>query len=263
MTNRKIILRFDDICETMNWEQWYKAKQLLDNTGVKALLGIIPECKDKDLSIDTPKSDYWQYILALQKEGYTIAMHGFNHVFDIQSHGIVTRKKHSEFAGHAYEEQYQRIKRGKDVLNRHGIETDVFFTPAHSYDDNTLKALYANGFRFISDGLSKKPYMRCGIICIPCRDAGVPKIKKSGFYTVVLHAHEWVRPEKSKAWDDLQRVCYIFKNDIVSFDDYKQTQLGNSLIQSFDEKMFFLWRYFVKPKVSKIRQIIIPFIQSK
>jgi len=254
MSNRKIILRFDDICETMNWEQWNKAKELLDNISVKALLGVIPNCKDDELSIDSPRKDFWNYISYLQKDGYTIAMHGLYHVFDIEAKGIVTKRKRSEFAGHSYEEQYKKIKKGKEIFLSHGIETDVFFAPAHSYDDNTLRALRDNGFKYISDGMSSKPYMRHGIVCLPCRNTGVPKIMSKGVYTVVLHAHEWVRRDKSKSWDDLRMICTNYKNDIVSFDEIKSCKLGKEQVQRIIEKSFFVWAVYLRPILSHYKQ---------
>ena len=48
-----ILIRFDDICPTMNWEQWAKACALLDAYGKKPLIGVIPDCKDPDLQIKT------------------------------------------------------------------------------------------------------------------------------------------------------------------------------------------------------------------
>ena len=54
MKKLKILLRFDDICPTMNWEQWDRAKQLMNEKGVTALLGVIPDCQDPDLNIEWP-----------------------------------------------------------------------------------------------------------------------------------------------------------------------------------------------------------------
>ena len=86
---RNILLRFDDICPTMNWEQWGKAKSILDAANVKALLGVIPDNQDPDLKIDKPREDFWNYLLELQKEGHTIAMHGYQHVFTSPRHGLL------------------------------------------------------------------------------------------------------------------------------------------------------------------------------
>ena len=51
---------------------------------------------------------------------------------------------------------YEKIKKGKEILESHNVYTDVFFAPSHSYDDNTLRALSKCGFKYISDGYSKK-----------------------------------------------------------------------------------------------------------
>lgn len=236
MKKRKILLRFDDICPTMNWEQWDKAKTLLDSIGVTALLGVIPDNQDPDLLINEPRENFWEYIKQLQQQGYTIAMHGYQHVFDIQASGLSTLKKHSEFAGHSYEEQNRRISEGKRILKEHGIETDVFFAPAHSYDDITLRALSNNGFRFVSDGKSYKPYKRHGIICFPEYTGGLPRLrKKGGYYTAVLHAHEWVKPEGKRTYERLKELCTNPSNEILLFRDYIKQAGGTPFIQRLYE----------------------------
>ena len=236
MNKRKILLRFDDICPTMNWKQWNKAKSLLDSIGATALLGVIPNNQDPDLLINEPREDFWEYIKQLQQQGYTIAMHGYQHVFDINASGLSTPKKHSEFAGHTYEEQNRRICEGKRILKEHGIETDVFFAPAHSYDDNTLKALAANGFKYVSDGKSQKPYKRHGIICFPEYTGGLPSLKNEGdYYTAVLHAHEWVRPGGERTWERLKELSLNPSNDMVSFKEYTKQTCGSPYVQHMYE----------------------------
>ena len=120
---------------------------------------------------------------------------------------MVNNRVGSEFSGHSLEVQVEKIRKGKEILQSHGINTDIFFAPAHSYDDNTIKALSLCGFKYISDGKSRKPFYRQGILCIPCRSGGCPKIGKGGYYTAVFHAHEWVRPDKKKGFEDLVHLC--------------------------------------------------------
>lgn len=251
-----ILIRFDDICPTMNWTQWKEAKKLMDETRVTALLGVVPNCKDPDLMIDAPKEGFWEYIKELQNHGYTIAMHGYEHKFDIRSRGLVTPEKHSEFAGHPYEVQCDKIKKGKEILNSHGIETDIFFAPAHSYDDNTLKALAANGFKYISDGKSKKPYKRHGIICLPTRSGGIPKIKGSGYYTAVIHAHEWVKKEKAGDKKHFEKLLKDYAVQIVSFDNFANRNLGCPFIQRHIEKSYLIWEQRVAPILVHIKHKI-------
>lgn len=235
---RKVLLRFDDICPTMNWKQWNRAKATLDKRGATALLGVIPDNQDPALKIDSPREDFWLYIKELQCQGFCIAMHGYQHVFDVQACGIATPKKHSEFAGHPYAEQYRRLKEGKRILNEHGIETDVFFAPAHSYDYNTLKALHNLGFKYISDGRSFKPYQRYGITCLPERTGGIPQMKEDGYYTIVLHAHEWAKEAKKYVWNSFRELMDDDKNDFVTFNDYKNQPCGNAWIQRLYEHTY-------------------------
>lgn len=250
---RKILIRFDDICPTMNYEQWNKADKILQKYKIKPLLGVIPECKDPELQIENIHQDFWDYMKSLQKRGYTMAMHGCFHLYDIDSRGIVNTGNKSEFAGHSYEIQYEKIAYGKKKLEEHGIFTDIFFAPAHSYDKNTLKALSKNGFRYISDGKSRKAFVRNGIMCIPCRSGGCPKIRKNGYYTAVFHAHEWSRPDKAYGYKELKNLCTKYYRDVVSFDEYVKRKTGNHIGQLFDEKMYLFWINNIKPILRKVK----------
>ena len=250
MNRRNILLRFDDICPTMSWSQWYKAKSLMDKAGVVALLGVVPDCQDPALEIDVAKKGFWDYIKDLKTKGFTIAMHGYQHVFDLEANGLVTKNKISEFAGLPYDIQLEKIKKGKQILNSHGIDTDVFFAPAHSYDDNTLRALASCGFHYVSDGLSSKPYVRHGIKMLPCRSGGIPSITgKNGYLTAVVHAHEWLRKEKAIESSRFEQLLSNNSTDIVSFDDFKNWQSSNCFIQRLTELAYM---YVKRTKMSLI-----------
>lgn len=252
--NIKILIRFDDVCPTMNWEQFENAIALLKGEKLTALLGVVPDCQDPDLRIDHARTDFWEYIKELQRQGFTIAMHGFQHVFGLKADGIVTKNKISEFAGLSYEEQLKKISAGKAILNSHGIETDVFFAPAHSYDDNTLRALSECGFHYVSDGASCRPYKRRGIICLPCRNGGVPKLKSKGYYTAVLHSHEWVHPQKVSEWLRFQKICNEHGDEIVNFDVFSRWPLGIALLQRINESLYLFCQRNIVPCLIKIRR---------
>ena len=128
MNNSKILIRFDDICPTMCWKQVKIAESLMDNYNIKPLIGVIPDCKDSDLKLDSERFDFWQYINNLQNKGYTIAMHGVNHTFCSNFKGVVNNRIGSEFSGLSLEEQIAKIKKGKEILESHGIYTDIFLT---------------------------------------------------------------------------------------------------------------------------------------
>lgn len=256
MRCHNILLRFDDICPTMNWEQWEKAKTLLDKTGAKALLGVIPDCKDPDLQIEKPREYFWDYIKELQKQGHIIAMHGCQHVFDSNVRGLINKAAKSEFAGHSYEIQYEKIKKGKNALLEQGIETEVFFAPAHSYDENTLKALAANGFKYMSDGYSRKPYLLKGIKCIPL---GYPTF--STYVTRIVHAHEWTRADKKKGWYSFQKLLNQEHNQFVSFEEVKLWPEGSFYIQRIIERLMLVWYRHIKPVLAKVKHIVFRIVR--
>lgn len=258
MRKKKILLRFDDICPTMNWEQWGKAKALLDENGVQALLGVIPDCKDPDLMIDEPREDFWEFIRELQNNGYTIAMHGLNHVFDSCTRGLVNKTAKSEFAGHSYDVQFQKIKKGKEILSRYGINTDVFFAPAHSYDENTLRALAANGFKYISDGKGYKPYFWHDIKCIPARSGGVPALRGNlRYYTAIFHVHEWVREEKKKNKEWFEKIFLNKDARIVSFDQLRDWRAGAFYMIKLDEILYIYWSYYIRPMLIRVAKTLL------
>ena len=253
---KKILIRFDDMCPTMNQYQFYQAIQLLDKYDVHALLGVIPSCMDPELQIDEENKLFWMQMKDLQQKGYTLAMHGNNHVYDSHIRGNVNIGFQSEFAGHTYEKQLKKIRNGKETLKRHGIETDIFFAPSHSYDNATLKALNACGFKYISDGYSLKPIRRFGVICIPCRTTGCPTIKGDGYYTAVFHPHEWTRPDKASGYNDLVNLLEKYHSCIVDFDEYVNQKEGYFIWQELIEKNAVIYNRYLRPKLSYIKHVL-------
>lgn len=253
----KILIRFDDICPTMDRKQWELADRILRRYHIKPLLGVIPDCTDPDLQIEPPFGGFWDWIRELQNRGYKVAMHGVHHLYITQDRGMVDNVRHSEFVGVPYEEQVSMLRQGKKILEEHGIYTDVFFAPAHSYDENTLRALSCVGFRYISDGKSEKPYMQHGIKCLPCISGGVPRLlRQGGYYTAVFHAHEWVRPEKASGYNALKKICEKYNNSIVSFDEYAAQPLGNYTMEKMSERFTVTYFRYIRPKLSAIKKCI-------
>lgn len=252
MEKIKIMVRFDDICPTMNWNLFVKAIELMDKHNAKALLGIIPDCADPDLMIDPPNNNFWEIIRGLQKRGYTIAMHGYRHVFDNNKRGIVNKGFKSEFAGHPYNIQYEKIRKGKNILESHGIYTDIFFAPAHSYDNETLKALSANGFKYLSDGRSSKPYVKNGIMCIPCRTGGISSMRFGIYHVAVIHVHEWKYPQKKVDKEKFENLLNNYSDSIVDFEEFIKRDPGWLYWQKITEYIDVFYMRHIKPMLIKI-----------
>ena len=82
MNADKYIIRFDDITSSMNWDNFLKIKEVLQAYDIKALLGVVPDNKDKTLMLskNISESDFFKKILEYKNYGDTIAQHGTHHI---------------------------------------------------------------------------------------------------------------------------------------------------------------------------------------
>ena len=188
----KLTVRLDDITPGMDSGKFLRMKELLFGAGIYPLLGVVPENKDETLNKEAADEGFWDNLKQYRDRGAVIAMHGLNHVYDTKDPGIFPLNPFSEFAGHEYPEQREKIRKGKGILKEHGIETDVFMAPGHSFDQNTLRALKEEGFRYITDGFGERPYLREGLTFLPIsfrkKDSLDPR--KKGYTTLVFHTNE-------------------------------------------------------------------------
>ncbi|MDD4526072.1 MAG: DUF2334 domain-containing protein [Lachnospiraceae bacterium] len=184
-----ITIRLDDVTPGMDRGKFIQFKKLLDNAGVKPLIGVVPDNRDSMLNIDSDEAAFWDEVNDLKSEGWTVAMHGLHHVYSTKSGGLFPLNHLSEFAGRPYEEQASDIAEGRRILEEvHGISTDIFMAPAHSYDRNTLRALRQNKFSRITDGFGTDPYEYEGMTFYPIsenRNSCLDKL--SGWTTFVIH----------------------------------------------------------------------------
>ena len=157
----------DDITPDMDWARFDRFIGLLDRYDVKPLLGIVPDNRDVMLQKDGARADFWELAQKWQGEGYSLAMHGYRHVYVTKSGGLFPLNRFSEFAGLPKDAQLQKLSEGKEILLSHGIRTDIFMAPAHSYDQATLQCLRQLGFRYITDGFGHRPYERDGLVFLP------------------------------------------------------------------------------------------------
>jgi glycosyltransferase involved in cell wall biosynthesis len=182
----KVAFRIDDVTTHMDWDKFDRLAALFDRYGVRPLLGVIPDNRDPALLKLPDREDGWARIRALRDRGWPVAQHGLYHVYTTAASGLLGINDRSEFAGVGYETQLDMLSEGKKLLEERGLPTDIFMAPAHSYDHNTLKALRALGFRYVSDGYSLRPYRRWGLKFIPCQTAA-PRRIPFGLQTVCLH----------------------------------------------------------------------------
>ena len=190
--------------------------RILDKHGIKPLIGVVPDNQDKKLKKSAPREDFWEYIRGLQQQGWVVAMHGYNHVYTTREPGMFPIGDKSEFAGVPYPRQDEMIREGKRILKSHGIITDFFMAPSHSFDKNTLKALKVNGFYRITDGFGIHPYEREGMIFYPISISKSKTLssKEEGIVTFVYHAATM----SNRDFDNLDKL--FDRADVVSYDEF-------------------------------------------
>ena len=163
----KYLIRFDDINPRMNFERFLDLKLILEKNNIKSILGVIPDCKDREFLNFAYNKSFIKLIKKFKDYGDTIAQHGYQHIYDSKERGIFGSGKNSEFAGLDFKTQLVRLKSGKDILIKHSLWEPVFMAPAHSFDFNTLKALQNLSFKYVLDGFALYPYDKKNLIFIP------------------------------------------------------------------------------------------------
>ena len=213
---KQILVRIDDVCPTMDYEKFMDRIVFFREAGIKPMLGVIPNCEDESLKYGEI-SNFWDMIRKFADAGYPIAMHGYKHIYTTQRRGLVCFRKLSEFSGLSYETQLIMLQQGKRILEEHGIYTNWFMAPGHSYDKQTVRALRDAGFRYVSDGRSSRPYMLYGVRFVPATS-----IWKSPFngkiITLCLHPNT----DSARSVGDVQRFIRENKMNISSFAESEQ-----------------------------------------
>ena len=214
--NPQYLLRFDDICPTMNWDVWSPIEEILDENGIRPILAVVPDNKDPDLEVRPPYPLFWDRIREWQGRGWSIAMHGWQHRFVTAHGGLLGSCNYSEFAGLLEREQAAKLNCGREVFEREGVKSNLWIAPAHSFDAVTVSLLRRFGFRYISDGFSFLPHVdRHGMTWIPQQLCEF-RARPFGVWTISFHMNHWEPQDISvfresvsryRGWiDDLDRV---------------------------------------------------------
>ena len=163
----RYLVRFDDICPTMNWEVWERVEKILIEHAVRPILAVVPSNEDPHLDVAGSNPEFWSRVRGWQQRGWTIALHGCHHVYETTEAGLLGLNRRSEFAGLPREVQAERIAAGLRVLRREGVSAKVWVAPAHSFDLNTIEVLLEQGVDVISDGFFFRPVRLFQAIWIP------------------------------------------------------------------------------------------------
>lgn len=185
MNRSKFLIRLDDIHPQMNPHNFQRLIDCMTQFNLKGILGVIPD--NQDIGLKTAQKDphFWSTIKKLETAGFAIAQHGYQHVYDTQNGGILNLNPQSEFAGHPYAVQKEKMEAGKKILEEKGLTPPLFMAPSHSFDRITLTVAKELGYT-ITDGFGLWPKVKKGILFIPQLFAS-PVHLGIGVYTICLH----------------------------------------------------------------------------
>ena len=212
------ILRFDDLCPTVNWKIWDGVEELLLELGIQPIISVIPDNRDKALIYGSPGENFWKRVRSWQERGWTIGLHGYQHCYLTKNPGMYGRTGRSEFAGLPPEVQEIKLRNAMRIFRSYGLKPEVWVAPAHSFDASTVEILARLGLRIINDGYALFPYEdRHGVVWIPQQMGRFRKVP-IGVWTVCLHFNRWNEEELTQFREDLGR----FRQTIVSVEDVLQ-----------------------------------------
>lgn len=233
------LIRLDDASPTMDRGKWNRIEGLLERYKIHPMVGIIPHNEDPKQSVYPEDPEFWNKVLQWKNKGWAIALHGYNHCYssDCGLKGLNPMWRRSEFAGLSLDEQKYKIRKGVSILLEHGLEPEYFFAPSHTFDQNTLVALYEESkIRVISDTVATQPYRYEEFFFIPqfggrCREMWLP-----GVFTFCFHPNSM----NDRDFEKLEVFLSKHKGAFISFDSLDLKQVGGMSL--FDRLLS--WAFF-------------------
>ena len=189
ISHSKYLIRLDDASPYSDLKKWKRLEEIFDKYEVQPIIASIPDNKDKTIEYSAPNSKYWEWIKSMDKKGWTIALHGYQHLFHKIDRGknIFPFYGRSEFSGLSLEEQRDKIRKGYMIFKKNQIKPTVWVAPGHCFDNNTLKALkLETDIRIISDGIAFNHFKKFDFQFIP-QQLWDYKIRSFGLWTICLH----------------------------------------------------------------------------
>lgn len=242
MKHATYIVRFDDICPTMDWETWDKVEKVLIAEGIKPMLAVVPDNRDENLEFGQENKYFWSKVRDWQKMGWSIAIHGYQHLYKTNNSGLIGLNKYSEFSGLSYDEQSKKLRKALKIFASYDIKPNLWVAPAHSFDKVTVRALSDLGIEIISDGFFKAPVKYMNMIWVP-QQLWKFRHFRSGIWTVCYHVNGMKKKELDKICSDL----ISYKKSITSLDNLLKNTSINSLT-TFDRVFSMVWVKLIKLK---------------
>lgn len=251
----KYRFRLDDACEGMYKPNWERLTSLFIKYDVRPCVAVVPLNQDSSLCFKNgyTQSEYQEQLKIWKNLGWTFALHGFEHKYEIFDGGILKINNKSEFAGLDFESQHVKIKKGLAILEDYGLEINYWIAPGHSFDHNTILALKEEGIEFISDGFAYWPYREFGITWVP-QQLWKGKRKLFGDWTVCLHPNTM----RKKHFERLEKFLEKNKDKVDDFQELIPTKRAKTII----EKIRFRKTHFIIMLKRELNRYVKKIIQT-
>jgi predicted deacetylase len=211
----RYLLRFDDLCPTMNWDIWNRIETILLDTGVKPLLAVVPDNRDNELMNSAPDAGFWDRVRGWQRNGWAIGLHGYQHIYEMREPVVGGVGNRSEFAGLPEKAQRYKLEQGLAIFAREGIRARLWIAPGHGSDDITLGLLKELKLGVVSDGLTVLPWRDArGLVRIPQQMWRFRRMP-FGLWTVCMHHNHWAQQDL----DGFERNTQRYRKAITSLED--------------------------------------------
>ena len=130
----KYLIRLDDASPYSDLKKWKLLEEIYDKHEVYPIIAFIPDNKDNTIEYSCSNSKYWEWIKSLDKKGWTIALHGYQHLFHKidRKENIFPFYGRSEFSGLSLEQQRDKIRKGYMIFKNH-IKHTVWIAPGHCF----------------------------------------------------------------------------------------------------------------------------------
>jgi len=178
-----VVFRYDDPSARSNNDLERRLIELFGSRKMNCSFAVIPCVCSVDVHEVAPRDhlplpkEKCEMLARAAREGILeIAQHGYSH----QTNGLVDRgASFSEFAHLDYQTQFQKIKKGRHLLeSRLGIEITTFVPPWHSYDSKTLVVLEQQGYQCLSSAMNGIARASSSLRFVPAT-CGVSQLRKA------------------------------------------------------------------------------------
>ena len=218
------LIRFDDICPTMNWAVWNEVEQILQDCHVKPILAVIPDNQDPKLKAGEPNPSFWERVRTWQGCGWTIGLHGYQHRYVTNHAGLMGIRERSEFSGLNSFEQRAKLRQALNVFDREGVKPVLWIAPGHSFDTMTLNVLQSLGILHVSDGFALYPYLDGeGMMWVPQQLWRFRRLP-FGLWTVCLHVNSWTSADVTRFRSSLREFAAAITDWISVISQYQHRQ---------------------------------------